>query len=73
MSKDGRKVSEIVAELSPYAKGAEINFKVKGLTFIPNFENNSANDSEKKLKYLKTPKKAKLIITLIKSHAFFST
>ena len=29
ISKDGRKVSEIVKELSPYAKSAEINFEVK--------------------------------------------
>ncbi|HQK63744.1 MAG TPA: phosphomannomutase/phosphoglucomutase, partial [Candidatus Staskawiczbacteria bacterium] len=28
ISADGRKVSEIVAELSPYAKGAELNFEV---------------------------------------------
>ena len=28
ISKDGRKVSEIIKELSPYAKGAEINFQV---------------------------------------------
>ena len=29
ISKDGRKVSEIIKELSPYAKSAESNFKVK--------------------------------------------
>jgi phosphomannomutase len=29
LSKDQRKLSEIIAELSPYPKGAEINFKVK--------------------------------------------
>lgn len=29
ISEDGRKVSEIVKELSPYAKGSEINFKVE--------------------------------------------
>jgi len=29
ISKDGRKISEIIKELSPYAKGAEINFEVK--------------------------------------------
>lgn len=29
ISKDGRKVSEIVKELSPYAKGSEINFKIE--------------------------------------------
>lgn len=29
ISKDGRKVSEIVKELSPYVKGSEINFKIE--------------------------------------------
>jgi phosphomannomutase len=29
ISKDGRKVSEIVKELSPYVKSPELNFKVK--------------------------------------------
>ncbi len=29
ISKDGRKVSEIIKELSPYAKGSETNFEVK--------------------------------------------
>ena len=30
----------------------KINFKVKGLIFMPKCENNSENDSVKKLKYL---------------------
>jgi len=36
ISKDGRKVSEITKELSPYAKGAELNFKVKDKEAIIN-------------------------------------
>lgn len=46
-------------------------FKVQGFTFKPKCEIRSANEFAKKLKYLKIPKKPRLIVILSQNQNFF--